>query len=78
MPIEEIDLVTPVKDETDRFIENERKLRREDGGGDYLRNGNSNQRDKFDVQLKIGKTSRFAPAGYESDLSNDSDELELG
>ncbi|XP_029049478.2 tudor and KH domain-containing protein homolog [Osmia bicornis bicornis] len=78
VPIDEIDLVTPVKDETDRFIENERKLRREDGGGDYLRNGNSNQHDKSEVQLKIEKASRFAPAGYESDLSNDSDELELG
>ncbi|CAL7951693.1 unnamed protein product [Xylocopa violacea] len=77
--IEEVDLVTPVKEETSRFIETERKVQREDGGGDYLRNGNRNQYGKSrNPQLKIDRSSRIAPAGYESDLSDDSDELELG
>ncbi|CAK9798286.1 Tudor and KH domain-containing protein homolog [Anthophora plagiata] len=77
--IEEIDLVTPVKEETSRFIETERKVHREDGAGDYLRNGSSNQHGKSKTsQFKISKLSHVAPAGYESDISDDSDELELG
>ncbi|XP_031841503.2 tudor and KH domain containing protein papi isoform X1 [Nomia melanderi] len=78
--IEEIDLVTPVKDETARFIDNEKKVPREDGSGDYLRNGSSGHRyDRPHASgFKFNRTQRIAPAGYESDLSNDSDELELG
>ncbi|XP_076164200.1 tudor and KH domain containing protein papi [Ptiloglossa arizonensis] len=79
--IEEIDLVTPPKVETSRFIENEKKVHHEAGGSDsLLRNGsngklNSNSRNPC---LKINKSSRIAPAGYESDISNDTDEFELG
>ncbi|XP_076239155.1 tudor and KH domain containing protein papi [Calliopsis andreniformis] len=78
--VEEIDLVTPVKDETNRFIENEKKARGEDGGGDYMRNGSSNNQKNRErnSKLKVNKLSQIAPAGYESDLSDDSDELELG
>ncbi|XP_031366312.1 tudor and KH domain-containing protein homolog [Apis dorsata] len=77
--IEEIDLVTPVKDETKHFIENEKKVQHEDGRGDYLRNGNSNQYGRScNSQMKVAKYSPIAPAGYESDISDDSGEMELG
>ncbi|XP_076618490.1 tudor and KH domain containing protein papi isoform X1 [Colletes latitarsis] len=79
--IEEIDLTTPRKDETSRFIENEKKVQfREEGGGDSLRNGNSsNQYNRSrNSNLQINKSSRILPAGYESDISSDSDDLELG
>ncbi|XP_043508777.1 tudor and KH domain-containing protein homolog [Frieseomelitta varia] len=69
-PIEEIDLVTPAKDETERFIENEKEIK--------YRNGAGNQSGKPRIRMQIDKFSRVAPAGYESDLSDASDELMLG
>ncbi|KAG7208623.1 hypothetical protein KM043_014830 [Ampulex compressa] len=78
-PIEEIDLVTPVKDETRRFIDNEKKLFRENGSGDQVRNGSAGQEQKRPYEnLKVDKFANVAPGGYESDLSVDSDELEMG
>ncbi|XP_076663373.1 tudor and KH domain containing protein papi isoform X2 [Andrena cerasifolii] len=68
--IEEIDLVTPAKDETSRFIESERKVSHEDANGQHGRPRGS--------KMRMSKMSQVAPAGYESDLSDDSDELELG
>lgn len=77
--IQEIDLVTPVKDTTSRFIANEIKVHQEDGSGDHLQNGSRNQCEKFrSPPMKVDRTSRIAPAGYESDLSDVSDDLELG
>lgn len=71
--------MTPVKDETKHFIENEKKVQHEDGRGDYLRNGNSNQYGRScNSQMKVAKYSPIAPAGYESDISDDSGEMELG
>lgn len=72
--------MTPVKDETARFIDNEKKVWREDGSGDYLRNGSGGQPrySSHASDFKFNKTQFIAPAGYESDLTDDSDELELG
>ncbi|XP_078050361.1 tudor and KH domain containing protein papi isoform X2 [Augochlora pura] len=69
--IEEIDLVTPVKNDTVSFIENERKC-----GDDYLRNGSGGNR--YNKSSNAKTKPQIYPAGYESELSDDSDELELG
>ncbi|XP_076655250.1 tudor and KH domain containing protein papi isoform X2 [Halictus rubicundus] len=78
--IEEIDLVTPVRNETEGFIEHEEKAYRENGSGDYQRNGSSGNRynRSYNSSFKTKGMGRIAPAGYESDLSDDSNELELG
>lgn len=78
--IEEIDLVTPVRNETEGFIEHEGKAYRENGSGDYQRNGSSENRynRSYNSSFKTKGMGRVAPAGYESDLSDDSNELELG
>ncbi|XP_053971961.1 tudor and KH domain-containing protein homolog isoform X1 [Hylaeus volcanicus] len=80
--IVEIDLTTPAKVETSRFIDTEKRAHRD---GDSLKNGSSsssssnNQRNGFrDPGLKVNKSSLIAPAGYESDISADSDDFELG
>ena len=75
MEIEEIDLVTPAKDGTKRFIEREIKYVND---SDCYRNGAGNQSGKPRIRMQIDKFSRIAPAGYESDLSDASDELTLG
>nr|XP_033338401.1 tudor and KH domain-containing protein homolog isoform X2 [Megalopta genalis] len=73
--VEEIDLVTPVKIETGSFIENERK-----DSGDHLRNGSGGNQYNIpsDTSLNTKIVVRVAPAGYESDFSDDSNDLELG
>ncbi|XP_012288010.1 tudor and KH domain-containing protein homolog isoform X2 [Orussus abietinus] len=72
--VEEIDLVTPVREQTNRFIESEKRSVNENGSEGYMYDGNS-AKQKRDLRLSKGVT--MAPAGYESDLSGDSDELEM-
>ncbi|XP_076296127.1 tudor and KH domain containing protein papi isoform X2 [Lasioglossum baleicum] len=71
--IEEIDLVTPVRNEKE-------EAHRENGSGDYLRNGSSGDRysKSHNSSYKLKNVGRIAPAGYESDLSDDLNDLELG
>ncbi|KAK2580726.1 hypothetical protein KPH14_011354 [Odynerus spinipes] len=76
---EVIDLVTPIKKQTRGFIDNERTTVAEDGSGDHVRNEKNEYHPRSDT-LKLNSSPAFtiAPAGYESDLSEDSDGFELG
>ncbi|KAK1120861.1 hypothetical protein K0M31_011062 [Melipona bicolor] len=81
--IEEIDLVTPAKDEANRFIENEKEIKHENVNGrdDCYQNEAGNQSGKPRIRMPIDKFAQIAPAGYESDLSDASDasdDLTLG
>lgn len=71
--IEEVDLVTPVRNEKE-------EAPRENGSDDYRRNGSSGDRysKSYNRSYKLKNVGQVAPAGYESDLSDDLNELELG
>lgn len=77
----EIDPVTSKKDKTNRFIENEKEVQRDDGrtsrppNGTYIPLECSQKQER---PWQVSKFSRVAPAGFESDMSDDSDVMELG
>ncbi|XP_068980197.1 tudor and KH domain-containing protein homolog [Bombus flavifrons] len=77
---EEVDPVTSKKDETNRFIENEKEVQQDDNrihppNGTYVPLESSQIRER---PWQVSKFSRIAPAGFESDMSDDSDVMELG
>ena len=78
----EIDLVTSKKDEMNRFIENEKEVQQNDDRSVRPLNGTfipyESVSEKRERPWQISKFSLIAPAGFESDLSEDSDAMELG
>lgn len=73
--------MTSKKDETNRFIENEEEVQQEDNhsvgppNGTYIPLECPQRRER---QWQVSKFSEIAPAGFESDMSDDSDAMELG
>lgn len=77
--IEMVDIVTPVKNKTREFINKERIMSPDDGSGDHMRNGKEESPLRCDSsKLNAPSTVFVAPAGYESELSDDSGGFELG
>lgn len=72
--------MTPKNDETNRFIENEKEVQQDNDrirppNGTYVPLECSQIRER---PWQVSKFSRIAPAGFESDMSDDSDVMELG
>lgn len=73
--------MTSKKDKTNRFIENEKEVQRDDGRTSRPPNGTYIPLEcpqKQERPWQVSKFSRVAPAGFESDMSDDSDVMELG
>ncbi|XP_050486216.1 tudor and KH domain-containing protein homolog [Bombus huntii] len=77
---EEVDLMASKK-EMNRFVANEKKVQQDDDysvrppNGTYIPLESTQKRER---PWQVSKFSRVAPAGFESDMSDDSDVMELG
>lgn len=69
------------KKEMNRFVANEKKVQEDDDysvrppNGTYIPLESTQKRER---PWQVSKFSRVAPAGFESDMSDDSDVMELG
>lgn len=75
-----IDLVTPVKINTRRFIDNERTILLDDNDEHHDMENKAEECLKRSESPKLNSSQprNIIPAGYESDVSGDSDGFELG
>lgn len=75
-------MVTPIKKKDFKeasldFVENERKFQTNSNGNSRYQPSKKNLSNPFKPQPSPAKYSKFIPAGYESELSDASDEFDF-